>query len=109
MNSELLTNTQDAATEAQELLGASDTGAVTLAGVAISSVVNSAQTDETLMMGGRIVKLALSIVATRDQDAFTNLTPAIGQLVVYQNTTYKVLTVNSDDINWFINVGQPSQ
>ena len=105
MNPAMLNELQSAATEAQSQLGTM----ATLAGVAISCVCNSNQETEDVLMGGRLVKLQLTVVATRNQSAFTNLSPTIGQLFVFDGVTYKLLGVNSDDVNYILMVGQPSQ
>lgn len=105
MNSELQGEIQLAATEAQGLLG----GSSTLAGFPLLCVTNSSATGEQVMLGGRIETLAMVVVATRDQAVFTKMTPAIGQIFVDSGQKYKVLTVNSDDINWQFTVGQLSQ
>lgn len=104
MNTNLQAEIESAAAEAQGLLG----GTSTLAGHTILCVTNSSATGEQLMLGGRIETLAMTVVATRDQPVFDKVTPSIGMIFVDSGQKYKIVTVNSDDINWQFAVTQLS-
>jgi hypothetical protein len=108
-----LSQLQAAATQAQlviaQMTGMSGDTNATIDGNALIVVTDASQRGEELMIGGRIVTLALTASATRTQSVFDSFTPAAGMAFVHDGATYKILTSEKDGLHWRFNLGHPSQ
>lgn len=105
MNDALLAEVQAAATEAEAALGQD----ATLAGVSIVCILNTQALSETVQLGGRLIELSATAVATKNQTAFSTVTPAVGQLVVAAGVKYKVVTKGEDEINYTLGLESVNQ
>jgi hypothetical protein len=109
----LYSQTQADATEAQQILaeisGMESTSNATLAGTDLIVVVDASGQGEELMIGGKLVTLAMTASATCDQAIFDSVTPTIGQAFTHGGKTYKLLSTAKDGIFWRFILGHASQ